>query len=244
MPFLRRHKYIIAALAVYWPALFILTHIPVPQLARQSGMSDKTMHVLAYMVLTFLAWLALSPYKKVNWRQVRVWAILAVIVWYGFFDEWLQGHVGRSAHLMDFYADLVGALAGLAIMSIFSFWPGLLALTGILIFTVTNLSRIDTLWQIPYLNTAFHFTGYAFFTLVWIQFMHRFVTGLNSQVKWLLAALSMPFGLLCLVKACSVLMGKNVGSIDCLTALTAIVSAVFISWLTCRSGSNISATAA
>lgn len=238
MPFLRRHRYIIAALAVYWPALFIATHMPVPGIARQSGMSDKTMHVLAYMVLTFLVWLATSPYKKVNWREVKVWAILAVIVWYGLFDEWLQGRVGRNAHLMDFYADLVGALAGLAIMSIFSFWPGLLVVTGILIFAVTNLSRIDTLWQMPYLNTAFHFMGYAFFALVWIQFMHRWGTRLNSQVKWLVTALSMPVGLLCFVKACSVLIDKNVGAIGCLTALTAIVSAVFVSWLTCRSGSN------
>ncbi|MCK4960594.1 MAG: VanZ family protein [Planctomycetes bacterium] len=235
---MRRHKYIIAALAVYWPALFILTHIPVPGIARQSGMSDKTMHILAYMVLTFLAWLAVSPYKKVNWREVKVWAILAVIVWYGLFDEWFQGRVGRSANLMDFYADLVGAMAGLAIMSIFSFWPGLLAITAIFVFAFTNLSRIDTLWQMPYLNIGFHFTGYAFFTLVWIQFMHRFVKGLSSQVKWLATALSMPLGLLCLVKACSVLMGKNVGAIGCLTAVTAIVSAVFVSWLTCRSGSN------
>ena len=68
MQLLRRHKSVLIALGIYWPVIFWLTHIPVPDIARQSGMSDKTMHVLAYFVLTFLIWFTISPYEKVQWR--------------------------------------------------------------------------------------------------------------------------------------------------------------------------------
>ena len=244
MPLLRRHKYIITALAVYWPLLFILTHIPVPDLARRSGMSDKTMHVLAYMVLVFLAWLAVSPYEKVDWQRTKVWAILAVIIWYGVFDEWLQGRVGRSANLLDFYADIIGAVAGLLILSVLSFWPASLIVTAIFIFAGTNLSSIDRLWDMPFLNTAFHFFGYAGFTLIWIQYMHRCVHQPASHLRWLTEAMAMPLLLLLSVKLCSFAIGKGIGPIGCFTALTAIVAAVLVSWLTCRSGSNRSAPSA
>jgi hypothetical protein len=45
MKLLRRHKAVLLVLGIYWPVIFWLTHIPVPDVARQSGMSDKTMHV-------------------------------------------------------------------------------------------------------------------------------------------------------------------------------------------------------
>ena len=57
----KRHKYIFLALATYWPVLFIITHIPVPDLARKSGMSDKIMHVLAYLILVFFWWGVFVP---------------------------------------------------------------------------------------------------------------------------------------------------------------------------------------
>lgn len=62
MVLLRRHKYAIAAILLYWPAVFAATHIPVPKLVRYSGISDKAMHIVAYMVLASLCWLVFSPY--------------------------------------------------------------------------------------------------------------------------------------------------------------------------------------
>ncbi len=64
------------------------------------------MHLLAYLVLVFFVWLAISPYEKVRWNRVKVWIVLAVIVWYGATDEWLQAHLGRQMELMDFIWDL------------------------------------------------------------------------------------------------------------------------------------------
>jgi hypothetical protein len=219
-------------LLVYWPGLFVLTHIPIPQLARQSGMSDKTMHVLAYLGLVFVWWFSISPYKKVNWQKAKVWITLGVMVWYSAFDEWLQGCMSRSADVRDFYANLVGTIIGLVILSIFSFWPSCLIISGVFVFSVTNLSSIDMLAELPWLNIGFHFFGYAGFTLIWIQYMQRYIP--LVRVKWVVAALGAPAVLLGGVKLCSIGLGKDVSFIDSGTAVTAIAAAVVVSWLTCR----------
>ncbi len=232
MPLLRRHKYSITLLSIYWPAIFILTHIPVPMLARQSGMSDKTMHFLAYMALVFFLWLAISPYQKVNWKKAKAWIILAVIVWYGVFDEWLQGKVGRNADVMDIAADLSGGVAGLVVLSIFSFWPAALVVAAIFIFACSNLSRIIML---PHINAWFHFAGYAAFTLIWIQYMYRYVrltAEKLTQPRWILSALAVPIALLLVVKLAGIPMGKKVWPMDCFTALTAIGAATITSYFT------------
>ncbi len=105
MALLRRHKYIIAALSVYWPLLFVLTHMPVPSMAREMHMSDKTMHYLAYMSLAFLAWFTVSPYEKVDFFRVKVWVLLPALTLYAAFDEVLQSFAaGRTASLADFFA--------------------------------------------------------------------------------------------------------------------------------------------
>ena len=235
MPLLRRHKYILLILLIYWPALFVLTHIPIPDLARRSGMSDKMMHLLAYMALVFLWWFSISPYRKVDWRKVKVWLALAVMVWYGAFDEWLQGHIGRSADVRDFYANLAGVLLGLVILSIFSFWPASLIVSAAFIFAVINLSKIDLLWEWPFLNTGFHFLGFAGFTLIWIQYMHSYIPlRRTSQAKWLITALAAPLALLVGVKLCSIPLGKQIWLMDCLTVLVAIAAAGVVSYLTCR----------
>jgi len=231
MPLLRRHKYILLILFVYWPGLFVLTHIPLPPLARQSGMSDKMMHILAYLALVFLWWFSISPYKKVDWRKAAVWLALAVMVWYSAFDEWLQGRIGRSADVADFFADLGGVLFGLLILSIFSFWQSCLIISGLFIFAVTNLSTIDMLAEMPWLNIGFHFVGYAGFTLVWIQYMHRYIP--LVRFKWLASALGLPVALLVGVKLCSIGLGKPVSFIDSGTALVAVTAAVVVSCLTC-----------
>ena len=65
-----RHKLSIILLAVYWPTFFIASHIPVPGLVREAGVSDKALHFLAYLTLAFLFWATFSPECKVNWRKV------------------------------------------------------------------------------------------------------------------------------------------------------------------------------
>jgi hypothetical protein len=231
MPLLKRHKYILTCLGIYWPVLFILTHIPVPQIARQSGMSDKTMHVLAYMGLVFFCWYTINPYSRVNWKRVKVWVILGVMVWYGAFDEYLQARMGRSGDIRDFIADLAGTVIGLVIMTILPFWKAALAVSAIFIFAVTNLSKIAVLYPQMHVNIIFHFISYAVFTLVWIQNMHRDISQQTKPKRWFLITLSGPVALLFIVKLFSLILGKQIWAADYFTALTAIVSATAVSWV-------------
>jgi len=228
----RRHKYVLLSLCIYWPVLFVLTHIPVPKIAEQSGMSDKLMHLLAYLVLMFLVWLAISPYEKVRWNQAKVWIVLAIVVWYGAFDEWLQGQVGRQMELGDFLNDLAGALLGLGILSILSFWPALLSVSAIFILAVTDRSAMLNLYPQLYLNTAFHLTAYTALTLIWIQHLEQ-----NSRFRrihrlWPLAAMSLPLGLLAAVKLAGLYYHKPIWWVDVATAVFGIAAAILASCFT------------
>jgi len=234
MPLSRRHKWIVIALFVYWPALFIATHLPIHDLGRRTGMSDKTMHVLAYLGLVFFAWQAVSPDEKVNWFKPRVWIILVLIAWYGVMDEVLQLLVGRSAEVGDFAANMFGALTGLGILTVLSFWPAALLVSAIFTLALSNMARIDQIAGMPFLNISFHFFAYAGFTLVWIQYLQDMVPWESSPVRWFAAALSVPAALLLLVKSTAPLFGRDVWPFDYLTAASGILFAAAVSRFVCR----------
>jgi VanZ family protein len=230
MQFLRRHKYILWSLGIYWPVLFVLTHIPVPKIASQSGMSDKMMHLLAYLVLVFFVWLAISPYEKVRWNRAKVWIVLAVIVWYGAMDEWLQSYLGRQMDLGDFLSDLYGALLGLGILSVLSFWPALLAVSTFFIFAVTDRSVLLNLYPQLHLNTAFHLTAYAALTLIWIQHLDRSNRFRRTHPTWPLIAISLPLALLATVKLAGLYYAKPLWWVDMATAAFGIAATTLISY--------------
>ncbi len=207
----RRQKLTIIFLLFYWPTLFILAHIPIPLFVRRAGVSDKSLHFLAYLILVFLLWFAIGPDRKVNWRRAAVWWILLVVVWYGAFDEWLQARMGRSGDVADFFADLVGTVAGLILFSFFTFWPALLVVTGITIFLLTNLTRANPAELLPIPNAAFHLFAYGFFTMLWIRHIHHFLSIKAPQPKWLIVTLALPTGLLLVVKLYSIISGRYFG---------------------------------
>jgi hypothetical protein len=229
MPLGRRHKYILLAVGIYWPLIFWLTHIPIPALARRSGMSDKTMHVLAYMVLTFLLWLAVNPYEKATWRRLSFWVILSAVIVYAAMDEVLQGRIGRSSDVKDFAANLLGIVTGLGILSFLSFWPAILAVSAIFIFVIQNLSNLTSLWPQYHLNTVFHFTAYAAFSLLWMHFLVRNRPD-RAAGKWLIEGLAVPLLLLAAVCAGSPIRGKEIYRIDLATAVFAIAASVLSSY--------------
>lgn len=195
-------------------------------------MSDKMMHLLAYLVLVFFVWLAISPYEKVRWNRAKVWIVLAIIVWYGAMDEWLQGRVGRQVELMDFIWDLAGALLGLGILSILSFWPALLTISSIFIFAITDRSVLLSLYPQFHLNTAFHLTAYATLTLIWIQHLDRDGKFRKTHPTWPLIAISLPLALLTAVKGIGLYYAKSLWWVDIATAIFGITLTVLISYLT------------
>ncbi len=225
-----RQKLTIILLLLYWPAIFVLAHIPSGRVIDwffQPRMSDKAIHYLGYLILVFLLWFAISPDKRVNWRRATVWWVLFVVVWYGAFDEWLQGHVGRNCDVMDFFADMAGSLTGLILLSIFPFWPACLFVTSTVIFLLTNLLQAST--GLGVINTVFHLFAYAFFTLLWIQYLHLLLPFKPAQPKWLIGALTPPTAFLLATESFSVIAGNDFSLENIIVSVAAIalVAAAF-----------------
>lgn len=225
----RRHRIILLAVGIYWPLIFWLTHIPIPDIARQSGMSDKTMHWTAYLVLSFLTWLAWEPYEKVRWNRAAVWVILGVLAGYGALDEWLQGRpfIGRSADWMDWAANLAGIGLGLGILTFLSFWPALLAVSAVFLYVIQNHSHLLTLWPPYHLDIVFHFTAYAAFTLIWLHFLTQRRSIRNVQE--IFGGMLVPFLLLGTVETAAWFQSRPSDRFAILTAAFAIVCSLILS---------------
>ncbi|UCC21823.1 MAG: VanZ family protein [Planctomycetota bacterium] len=209
MALVRRQKVILISLLLYWPAIFVLAHIPVPKFFHGAHVSDKTLHYIAYFVLVFLLWFALGPGSKVKWRRPAVWCVLFVVVCYGVLDEWLQGYVGRDADVVDFFADLAGALTGLILLTIFSFWPAALAGAAATIFVLANFMRGGLADVMPLTSMMFLLFAYGLFSLLWTGYMPGLLPLKAPEPRWLIGALSLPLGLLLVVELFSALVGND-----------------------------------
>lgn len=218
-----RQKLIIISLLLYWPAIFVLAHIPIPQLVYKAQISDKTLHLITYLILVFLLWFAVSPDRRVNWRKAAVWWVLLITAGYGGVDELLQGCVGRSCDIKDFLANLVGVIGGLILFSFLTFQPALLTVTGITIFCLTNLARANLAELVPVINTMFHLLAYAVFTMLWIRQIHP-LPPKTSRLKWLIIVLAVPTSLLLVVKLFSVISGRYFTVFDVIISGTGIAA--------------------
>ncbi|MCK4913343.1 MAG: VanZ family protein [Planctomycetes bacterium] len=142
MALLRNKKLTITLLALYWPCLFILTHVPIPKcMLSNLDTSDKTLHFLAYFILAFLTWLAIGATGKISWRKKNIWWVFLAIIVYAVLDEWLQGLVGRNCDLMDFLADIAGAASCLILLSFFSVRAISIVVIAIIIFLFVSIYK-------------------------------------------------------------------------------------------------------
>jgi VanZ family protein len=221
-----RQKATIILLAFYWPGLFALAHIPIPQLVRQADVSDKSAHFLSYLILVFFLWFSVSFDRKVDWRRARGWLMLCFIALYGVFDEISQGYVGRNCDIMDLILDIAGTLTGLVLFSIFTFWPSALLVTGIVIFGVTNIARMNLADIIPVTSAVFHLLAYGVFTMLWIRCMHISRPIDASKSRRLASSLVVPIIFLFTVKLFSLLLGLRVDLLDIFISVGAIIAVV------------------
>lgn len=226
-----RQKVTIILLVFYWPAFFILAHIPVPGLVRKAGVSDKGLHFLAYLILVFLLWFAVSPDQKVVWRKAVLWWVFIVVTGYGVVDELLQGVTGRNCDVMDIVANIAGTFTGLILLSVFTFWPAALLVTGAVIFGITNITRANLAELVPVTNAMFHLFAYPIFSMLWICYMHLYLSIKPPKSKWLMAALAVPIGLLLTVKLFSVILGKGFGLREVIISVVGIAAVVVITYL-------------
>ena len=221
-----RRKVTIISLLVYWVGIFVLAHIPIPEVVYKAQVSDKSLHVLAYLILAFLLWFSVSPDNKVILRKAAVWWVLFAVVLYGGVDELLQGHTGRSCDVMDFFADVAGAVWGLILFIFLTFWPALLAVTAISIFFLTNLAKADVAKLVPAANVLFHMFAYGLLALVWTRNMALWFRMKTPQARWLATAIVLPTVFLLAVKVSSSLLGKTVLAGDLILSVTGVAGAV------------------
>lgn len=112
-PFLARHRrWITAALVAYWLVIFTGTHVPKVPEPLEVGGNDKALHYIAYAGLAFLLACRRGSAGPLSRRGFAL--LFGIAAAYGVCDELLQIPVGRDASLYDWFADLIGALTGLA----------------------------------------------------------------------------------------------------------------------------------
>jgi len=197
-------------------------------IVHRSGLSDKSLHFLAYLILTFLLWHVLVPDRKVDWRKTLVWWVIAGIALYAIIDEVLQRMVGRSCDPRDFIADMLGTATALALSSIMSLWPAAVAVCVLVIFGVTNISKTNLDELLPVATMLFHLVAYGLFTAVWICFVRSFRPGNRHRFAGFFRSLLAPVALLVIVKSISPLFGKPAGMRNTLLAAGAIVSVALV----------------
>ncbi|UCE49224.1 MAG: VanZ family protein [Phycisphaerales bacterium] len=225
-----QQKITASLLIPYWTALFVATHIPVPQVVQEADVSDKGLHILANLILVFLFWFTVSDGKKANWRKAAPWCVLVITLAYAIFDEWTQSFVaGRSCDPGDLLADLVGTCTGLVAFSFFSFWPAGLLLTAAAILIWANIAQTNLADLIPAANALFHLISYAVLTAMWIQCMRLFVPTINrrrARAKWPVTASAASAVLLVITKLSSMIFSKEWTVVD--TGVSAVATAVVI----------------
>jgi VanZ family protein len=111
-------RYAALALALYWTALFIGTHMPLEQAPFEPlPYSDKWVHVVGFAGLAFLAataWRARRPLGPIQYAL-----LLLGLGAYAAIDEASQmlPFIGRHGDVADWVADMVGVVIGLALFT-------------------------------------------------------------------------------------------------------------------------------
>jgi VanZ family protein len=232
MVLLWRQKAVIATLVLYWPTLFVLAHIPVPQVICKAHVYDKSLHLLAYMILTFLLWSAIKPLERVCWRRAAVWCLLVAVAVYGVCDEWLQYYVAdRSMDPRDFAADVVGAVAALGMLTVLSFWPISVIIAGTTIYTLAVFTRANLTALLPVTMTMFHLMTHMVFTLLWMGYLRQRSHLPRNGPLWVVTLVSLPLALVVITKASTMISGKAFEGWGVIAAVAGIFGAVAAVWM-------------
>ncbi len=115
---LSRHPRVLAGLfAAYWLTIFVLTHMPMPEVEGVPRNTDKFVHFVFYGGFVWFLSLWLSARKF--WNGKLAILIFAAAAIYAALDEILQIPIeSRTADVWDFVMDVVGASLALLLFSL------------------------------------------------------------------------------------------------------------------------------
>lgn len=113
---------IFTALAVYWVALFVGTHVP-GKVMRAVPANDKFLHFTGHAGLGVLLTLATA---LGGLTRVKLLGLVVILVVYAAFDELTQQLVpGRICDFWDWCADVSGGVVGIAVTAgLVHWWRG------------------------------------------------------------------------------------------------------------------------
>jgi VanZ family protein len=239
MTIFEQRKIIIISLAIYWASLIFFAHIPIPESVRSANVSDKSLHFLAYLVLTFLLWFSIKPQQKVNWGKFPVWIILVGLTIYGSIDEIIQSFVGRTCDVFDISANLSGIIFGLLLLTFLTFRPAALFISGIVIFAIANIAKANLAEKFPISYGVFHFFAYGIFTIFWLLNLDLIFRSTLSKLLHLVLAGGIPIIFLLFVRIVSLFLGKDIGSEDIIVPIAAILIVTGANYLRTFSNTSI-----
>ena len=224
----KERKLFTIVLVFYWLGIFVATHIPVPGWTRKMGMSDKTMHFAAYLILTLLLWFSINFEQKANWKKLWPWLLSVIILLYGFADELLQHFTKRSIDFADFVANALGLAAAMAVITLLPGRHAIMILATVCPFFLPAIVRSQLITQNSPLEGLSYLAGFAIVTIAWAKYL-SWVHNLNfRQLKYMPLFFAGPAGTVVILKLYAGFTDKPFGTTALLIALGSIILTLFM----------------
>ena len=107
----RKSRLALAGLCVYWPAIFVISHIPKEHVPKNVPVSGRAVHLVAYFVLTLLLFLNAGLARRASFRSKKTWTLIVIIAAYAALDEFVQHFIpGRYGSSIDWAVDVCACL--------------------------------------------------------------------------------------------------------------------------------------
>jgi hypothetical protein len=224
----RKQKFFTAILIFYWLGIFIATHIPVPAWTRQMGVSDKTMHFVAYMVLASLLWFSTSFEKKADWKKLRPWLLSTILLLYSLLDELSQHFMKRSTDPRDFAANALGLAVAMATVTFLPAFHAAMILVTVCPLFWPALVKSQFIPQNSMFEVGVYLAGFACITIIWIKYLSSTI-GLNfGHLKHLPVFFAPPAGTAVILILYAKLTNKPFGTTAILSTFTSIIITLLI----------------
>ena len=219
-------------LGLYWPALFVSTHIPRLPNVKVYG-HDVTLHIFFFMVLTLLFWLARYGRFRPSFTERKLYLTVGIMAVYGAVDEFTQKFVGRHCDIVDWYSDMGGVLIALLLLFLLRRPLHWLVAYWLVLLVVTHWPLEKPLVSLPDFLEQFQLVyvlvGYLILTLLWWRTMcpqpkFMFNKSILISTLFVLPIYALLAEVLCLI------MRRGFSGGALLAALAGIMLGVFCSW--------------